>query len=104
MGAVWEITEASGTGCLIDIKKIPILFETRKICDSLKLDPYRLISSGSMIIVTDEPEKVIESLSMENIKCTEIGKIATINKQYLDINGQINELLPPEADELYKIK
>lgn len=104
MGAVWEIAEASRTGCLIDLKKIPVLSMTRKICDLLNLDPYRLISSGSMIIVTDKPEKVIESLAMENIKCTKIGKIAAKNRQFKDMDGRTNELTPPGADELYKIK
>ncbi|MHB1483110.1 MAG: AIR synthase family protein [Saccharofermentanales bacterium] len=104
MGAVWEITEASHTGCLIDLKKIPVLTETRKICDLLDLDPYRLISSGSMIIITDKPEKVIESLAMENIKCTGIGKITAKSRQFKDLDGRIKELMPPGADELYKIK
>ena len=30
LGAVWEITEASKTGCLIDMASIPLLPETDK--------------------------------------------------------------------------
>lgn len=104
LGAVWEITEASRCGCMIRLKDIPILPETKKICDFLELNPYALISSGSMIIATDEPQKVIEVLTQNGIHCKEIGKIVEKNRQYVDNNGQIHELLPPEADELYKIK
>ncbi len=104
LGAAWEITEASKVGCLIDLASIPILPETQKICSFMNLNPYALISSGSMIIVTDNPQKIIEELSKNQINCKEIGKIVEKNRQFIDNNGQIHELLPPEADELYKIK
>lgn len=104
VGAVWEITEASGVGCLLDLSSIPVLPVTKTICSFLELNPYALISSGSMIIASDEPAKIIAALSKVQINCKEIGKIVEKSRRFIDNNGQIHELLPPEADELYKIK
>lgn len=104
VGAVWEICEASNTGCLLDIAKIPVLPVTSKICEFFDLNPYRLISSGSMIIVTNKPQTIIDLLSNNNILCTEIGKIVENNREIIEINSQIIEMLPPQSDELYKIK
>ncbi len=104
IGAIWEVSQASDKGCIVDLSKIPILPETKKICKFFNIDPYRLISSGSMIIVTDKPEETIRELAAIEIKCTKIGKIVEKNREIIDNNGQIHELLPPQADELYKIK
>lgn len=104
MGAVWEISEASGTGCVLDLPAIPVLPVTHQICGFFGINPYALISSGSMIITTDNPGEAAEALGVEGILCTQIGKIVEKNRQYTDIHGQIHELLPPASDELYKIK
>lgn len=104
LGAVWEIAEASGAGCLLDLGSVPVLPETKKICSFLGLNPYSLISSGSMVIATDEPQKVLDEMSNKQIHCKIIGKIVEKKREFIDNNGQIHELLPPEADELYKIK
>ncbi len=104
LGAVWEIAEASKAGCMLDLGSIPLLPETAKICTFLGLNPYALISSGSMVIATDEPQRVLEEMAKKQIQCRIIGKIVEKNREFIDNNGQINELLPPEADELYKIK
>ena len=104
LGAVWEIAEASRAGCRIELSKIPILPETKKICGFLGLNPYALISSGSMLIATDEPDAVMAAMSANGILCSRIGKIVEKTRQFVDDHGQIHELLPPEADELYKIK
>jgi hydrogenase expression/formation protein HypE len=103
MGGVWEMAEAGEVGCSIDLAKIPILPETKAICNAFELDPYKLISSGCMLISTERAEEVIETLKANNIFCTEIGKIVEKNRTYNDLNGQINELSAPQADELYKI-
>lgn len=38
-GALWEMSEASGVGCEIDLKKIPIKQETVEICEQFGLNP-----------------------------------------------------------------
>jgi len=103
LGAVWEMAEASGTGCEIYVEEVPVLPVTFKICKILDVNPYKLISSGSMLISTDSPEYVIEKLKNENIECKIIGKFVQNNRVYIDSDGKKHELLQPEVDELYKV-
>ena len=52
--ALWKMAEASGTGLKADLRKIPIRQETIEICEKFDLDPYRLLSSGSVLLGTTE--------------------------------------------------
>ncbi len=103
LGAVWEMAEASGRGCEIHVEEVPVLPVTLKICKILNVNPYKLISSGSMLISTDSPEYVMEKLKKENIDCKVIGKFVQNNRIYFDSDGKKHEILQPGVDELYKV-
>jgi len=53
-GALWELGVKAGLGLIVDQSLIPIRQETVEICEYFDLNPYMLIGSGSMLIVTDE--------------------------------------------------
>ena len=102
LGAAWEVAESSNTGVEIYLDNIPVLHETKRICDIFKLDPYRLISSGSMIITCSNGNKLLEQFRSAGIAATVIGKI--IDKERVIIeNGIKRELEPPGPDELFKV-
>lgn len=101
LGAVWEITEASGVGAEIYADRIPILPETRAICEVLGIDPLGLISSGSMLICTRKGEEVVRALSEKSIPATIIGSI-TSEGRYIIKSGQKIPIAPPERDELFR--
>ena len=103
LGAVWELAEASGLGCVVLAEKIPVHRLTAKICSILKLDPLRLIASGSMIMATAEPEVLIADLSARGITGTAIGNLVKIPGRKLLAGEKTTELTPPGPDELYKI-
>jgi hydrogenase maturation factor len=48
--ALKELGEAGGHRIRVDMDRIPILPETRKLTDLLGLDPLGLIGSGSLLI------------------------------------------------------
>lgn len=48
--ALFEIEYASGLGIEVDVNQLPILPETRLICDDLGMDPMGLIGSGALLI------------------------------------------------------
>lgn len=100
-GAAWEVAESSCTGIDIDISKIPVLKETKKICDFYNIDPYRLISSGSMIITCSNGAELVDKLGQIGVPAAIIGKI-TAEGRYLIKAGEKEELQPPGADELFK--
>lgn len=103
LGAAWEIAEISGTGIELYLKEIPILETTKKICEYYKINPYRLISSGSMIMTCEEGTKLVNLLKDKGITASIIGKI--IEKDRITIDEGDNKLLlePPQADELFKV-
>jgi hydrogenase maturation factor len=59
-GALWELGEASGVGLTVDLRKLTLRQETVEICEFYDLNPYQLISSGVMLIVTDKANALAE--------------------------------------------
>ncbi len=103
LGAVWEGAIAVNRGIKIYEDLIPIKEVTKEIASILDIDPYRLISSGSMLIIAKEDKisEILSKLSEENINITVIGEIID-EGIYIDKNGLVEEILPPGSDELYK--
>lgn len=100
LGAVYEIAEASGTGVRIIKEKLPILPETRAICDFFRIDPLGLISSGSMLICAPKGDEVVKALAARGIDASIIGKITEKDKLLVSGDDCI-AITPPERDELY---
>lgn len=102
LGALWEMSKAMNKGFEVDINKIPIAKETRKICKIFDIDPLRLISNGSMIIVTPDGEQLLKLLSNAGVSATIIGKVVGGTTPLVIYDGEKHVLEPPESDELYK--
>lgn len=100
--AIWEVCRASNCGAVVNIDKIPILLETRKLCNALNIDPLRLISSGSMLITTKQSSKLVAEIHKQGIPAAVIGKIKEGNILAIS-NGIAKELEPQERDEIYKV-
>ncbi len=102
-GAVWEASMATKKGILVHEDKIPIRPVTKEICDILDLDPYRLIASGSMVIIIGAEDFIeLESeLKANGIKATAIGEITEEGIYYVK-DGEKLVLESPGSDELYK--
>jgi len=105
LGAVWEMCDASGCGAEIMEEKIPILEETRKICDYYKIDPLKLISSGCMLIAAESGAApgLAQALRREGINAAIIGKAIGNNSRILYTETGGIMIAPPESDELYKV-
>ncbi len=102
LGACYEIAQCAGLGIRIDIDKIPVMPVTKKLCRACKINPLRLISSGSMLITAADGNNLVKVLEKEGIMATIIGEI-TENGCYITEKGEQRELTPPEADELYSV-
>ena len=98
-GAAWEMAEASGCGMVLYPEKVLMHPITKKICQKFGIDPYRLISSGSMLIACDDGEGMVKGLAAIGIPAAVIGKAVESGVSTADGT----EIPAPEADELYKI-
>jgi len=103
-GAAWEMAEASDRGIIINKGDIHILDETREICAYYKIDAYRLISSGSMLIATGDPDGLMDILTKSGIAASRIAIFTENPDERLIYGGNTYEKLgQPEPDELYKV-
>ncbi|WNY26495.1 AIR synthase family protein [Methanolapillus ohkumae] len=108
-GAAWELAEASGTGVNIFLEKIPIAPVTKTLCDYYKINPCRLISSGSMMMATTNPELLIQKLSEKGIPAAVVGEMTSnpqerfIFKTGCKHDSEKSILKQPQPDELYKL-
>ena len=102
-GALWEVAQCSGVGLEINLRDIPIKQETVEICEVFGINPYELISSGSMLITTPKGAQVAAELEKAGIGAKVVGKV-TKGRDRLILNGDERRFLePPKSDELYKI-
>ncbi len=102
-GALWEIAESSGVGLEIDLAKLPIRQETIEVCEFFDINPYQMISSGSLIMVTDNGYDLVRALEKENIKASVVGKITDSNDRVVINEDEKRFLEPPRSDEIYKL-
>lgn len=102
LGAVFELSAASGTGAVIYEDKIPIRESTKKLCRLFDIDPLKLISSGSMLIAfPGDPHKLIKALASEGITAAAVGEL-TPEGVYIRGKEGICDIKPPGSDEIYK--
>lgn len=102
-GALWEMAQASDVGLDIDIKKIPVKQETIEICEFFGINPYELISSGCMLMATEDGNGLVEDLKKAGILGTIIGKATDTHERVIRNEEEKRFLEPPKTDELYKV-
>ncbi|MFQ5921289.1 MAG: AIR synthase-related protein [Anaerolineales bacterium] len=104
--ALHELAEAGEVGVRIEAEKIPVVPETREICQAYGLDPIGLIASG-MLILTAGPARVDglrQRLGALGVACAPIGVVTPSDEGRLLVNQSDVSALPYFAvDELTKI-
>jgi len=103
LGGLFEVAMASNKGFKIFKDKIPMLDITKKVCEEFKIDPLRLISSGSMLITTEKGNELIKELRENGIDASIIGTISEEGGVLVDKDKELN-VEPPKRDELFNIK
>lgn len=102
LGGLYEVAMASNKGFRIYKDKIPVSDITKKVCEEFKIDPLRLISSGSMLITTKNGGELIKKLKAKGIEASIIGEICEQGGILVDKGNEIN-VEPPKRDELFNI-
>ncbi|ACM60555.1 hydrogenase maturation factor [Caldicellulosiruptor bescii] len=103
-GAIYEVCRASGKGAVIYEDMINLSAAVQKVCAFFNLNPYKLISSGSMLITTNMADELVKKLLQNGIECCIVGEIIEKpNIEFISKSGEktyINEL---PIDEIYKV-
>lgn len=101
-----ELAMAGGVGLKIFEHEIPILPESKLLCDQYDIDPLGAIASGALLIVTDQhyTHKIIDVFKQNHINVRNIGNI--MPKEYgikLIINDKEMDLPEFHQDEITKL-
>lgn len=103
-GALWELGQCSGVGLEIDLKKIPIRQETVEICEFFDLNPYKLLSGGSLLLVAEDGNAVVQAIEKSGGKAVIIGRTTAGNDRVI-LNGEERRFLETtQTDELWKLE
>lgn len=102
-GALWEMAAGAGLGVEVDLKKIPIRQETIEICEVFGVNPYLIMSSGSMLIAAKDGIGLVEKLKQSGIHSAVIGRMKKSNDRIIRNGEEVRYLDKPQTDELYKV-
>ena len=105
LGAAWEAAKANDVGLIVFNDRLPIANVTKKITNHFKVDPRKLISSGSMMMIIAQEDylKLIPELEKEGIASTVIGRVTEFEGVFLRDNGKMIPVGEPKSDELYAV-
>lgn len=102
-GGLWELLDGANLGMNIDLKKIPMDQRTVEVSEYFNVNPYYLLSGGSMLMTTNNGNQLVEALHNEGIDAVVIGKVTEGNDRII-INEEEQRFLDlPKQDEIYKL-
>lgn len=102
-GALWEMAEQAGVGLEIDIKKLPVRQETIEICEFFDLNPYELLSGGSLLMTAEDGIGLTSALRKAGVQAVIVGKTTSGNDRVLFNEEEKRFLELPKADQMYKL-
>lgn len=102
LAALWDLTEASGTGVHVEMSKMAIRQETVEICEFYRIDPYRLTSAGSFLIAADHADRAVEVLEKAGVRAGKLGTATASHAKEVSGRNEVRYLDRPAADELMR--
>lgn len=102
LAALWNITGAYQTGLQVMLREIPVKQVVIEVCERFDLNPYRLLSDGTLL-VTDHGGDLVKRLAQENISSAVIGKVTSGIKRLIDTGEGISYLDRSREDEINRV-
>jgi hydrogenase expression/formation protein HypE len=105
LGAIYEMSYASGLGFELSEAVIPVSRETAAICAELNIDPLRLISSGTLLLAVDREseERVSQAIAGAGSSSAVIGRFRKGAMVLIRRDGTRESVNEPPTDELWKV-
>ncbi|MBQ7725144.1 MAG: hypothetical protein IJT63_05975 [Lachnospiraceae bacterium] len=102
--ALWEMGEELGVGFEVELKAIPVKQETIEIANFFDIDPYKLLSGGSLLLVTEKGHDLSHIMQKNGINAAVIGK-TNDTKDRVILNDSIRRFIcPRDKDEILFLK
>jgi len=102
LGAVFEMSFASGLGFELEEGRVPVAPETAKLCREYAIDPLRLIGSGSLLLSVEKgkEQQVVKALSPTRV--TAVGTFEKSGRSLVRKDGRVTTLREAPEDELWR--
>jgi hydrogenase maturation factor len=103
---LWELARAGARGLRVVAGAIPILPETRAVCDVFGLDPLRLIASGALLIAAAPAEApaIVRALETRGTPTVDVGEIRPAEEGIrIEVSGRSGPLEPADRDEIARV-
>lgn len=98
LGAAYETIAVENYGLKLIKDAFPLTKETKEVCELLEVNPLKVISSGTLLVVSSpEKAKNILNESTSDIPIRVVGEIVS-QKQGITLDGK--PLPPPQSDEV----
>ena len=101
--ALWELAEAAGVGLTVDMKKLPLRQETVEVCEYCNVNPYELLSGGSLIMTANDGPGLVTWLRERQIPAVIVGKVTDSNDRLLLNGDEVRYMNRPKRDEIYRV-
>jgi len=105
LGAVFEMSRASNLGFELQEEDIPVAAETAAVCTALKMDPLKLISSGTLLISAEpgREREVMRAVAKAGSRATVIGRFRKGNRTLVHRDGSEELVVDAPTDELWRL-
>jgi hydrogenase maturation factor len=103
LGAIFEMSLASGLGFVLREDAVPVANETRLICEALSLDPLKLIGSGSVLLSVKKGREAQVAKALDPVcGVTVIGEFTENSRVLLKKGGGEEVVRSAPEDELWR--
>lgn len=103
-GGLWQLGEQNHVGLVVDLKKIPVKQETIEICEYFDINPYKMLSGGSILMTTDRGAALVDLLQEHQIQAAVIGRTTKNHDRIIRNHGEDRFLEPAREDAIYTVK
>lgn len=100
--ALWALGEKTKRGFKVELSCVPVMQETVEICEYYDLNPYRLLSGNSILLLSEDIFKLTK-LYDSFLPVVKIGELTDSLGRCVCYDENMMYLTAHNNDELYKV-
>lgn len=101
-GGLWQLAADNGVGLVADLKRIPVRQETIEVCEFFDLNPYELLSGGSLLVTVPDGRQLVKRMEASGVPAAVIGHTTAGNDRVICRDGESRYLEPAHRDSIYE--